>query len=224
MSKSFTNLEEDDSVSGVTDTRPSTPSGSQDSRKPENTRRDHLQPQSTRSSRYSVPEIPRRTHSSTPISVQSYLGDFHTLRWIAIQRAEGYQGNERAISEQTTPQISQQSPQPRKSYDQKVESFLDDLYKILENQQDPKKRSLFKRCQPKSLGETEKALVGMARAKLDKIEAITMKENLLSAAESAFQAFLPLDQEGAICSKYWGAIHRSITVIMSLSPLDAILR
>lgn len=136
-----------------------------------------------------------------------------------MQRAEGYRSNDQAVSEQTTTQISQQRPQPRKSYDQKVDSFLDDFYKTTENQQDPKKRSLFKRCQPKSLAETEKALLGMTRAKLDKAEVIAMKKDLLSAAESAFQAFLPLDQEGAICSKYWGALHRSITVSVPLSLL-----
>ncbi|RYP04006.1 hypothetical protein DL765_010347 [Monosporascus sp. GIB2] len=168
------------------------------------------QPPSTRTSRYSIPEIPSRTPSSTPVSVQSYLEVFYTLRWIAIQRAEGYQLNEQAVPGQGAPQISLQNSQSRKSYDQKVESFLDNLYMTIENQQDPKKRILLKRCQPKSLEEAEQALSGMARAKLDKPEVITMKKNLLSAAESAFQAFLPLDQEGTICSKYWGAASLNI--------------
>lgn len=173
-----------------------------------------LQPPSMNASRSNLPQIPQRSPSATPTSMESYLDMFQALRWIAVQRLVASQTDQHTAKDHRSPHVSVESAPPRKTYDQATNNLLGDLSEMMNNLQEPQKRTLYKRCPVKTLDEVKKTLKGMTLANLDQTKVINMKEELFSAAVLAFQVFLPLEQQGSICSKYWGSLHRSITVIM----------
>lgn len=177
-----------------------------------------LQPPSMNASGSQIPQIPQRSPSSTPTSMESYLDVFHTLRWTAAQRLMASQADQQTAKDHGSPHISVEFAPPRKTYDQATSSLLEELSKTMNDLHDPQKRTLYKRCPVKTLEEVKKTLTGMTLANLDHAKVINMKKDLFSAAVLAFQVFLPLEQQGSICSKYWGSLHRSITVIILRHP------
>lgn len=177
-----------------------------------------LQPPSMSASRSQIPQIPQRSPSSAPTSMESYLDVFQTLRWTAVQRSMASQIDQQTVKDHKSPHVSVEFAPPRKTYDQTTNNLLEDLSKMMNDLQEPQKRTLYKRCPVKTLEEVKKTLTGMTLANLDQTKVIDMKKELFSAAILAFQVFLPLEQQGSICSKYWGSLHRSITVIKLCHP------
>lgn len=177
-----------------------------------------LQPPSMNASRSQLPQIPQRSPSSAPTTMESYLDVFQTLRWIAVQRSMESQTDQQIPKDHRSPHISVESAPPRKTYDQATNYLLEDLSKMMNNLREPQKRTLYKRCPERTMEEVKKTLTGMTLANLDQTKVINMKKELFSAAVLAFQIFLPLEQQGSICSKYWGSLHRSITVFMLRHP------
>lgn len=166
-----------------------------------------------RSPRNSMLQIPKRNLSSAPISMESYLQQFHAIQWIALQQA----GLDEQLKIGTgtyakgTPVISIPDARPL-DYDQKVQLYLDELYKHINTTASSKTRGILNKLPQKSWADVEQALANMIRGKLDEEAVIHAKRDLLAASKAIFQIFLPLDNGGIICSKYWGAMHRTITV------------
>ena len=101
---------------------------------------------------------------------------------------------------------------PRKSYDEKVDSYLEELHKYMQCKVGGMAQMKYQGCTKKSLREVEKALAGIARGGLDDAKVVGSKQQIVTAAKSIFLIFLPLDQKGSIVLKYWGAVHALISV------------
>jgi hypothetical protein len=169
-----------------------------------------------------MPDILTRKPSSSPMSAQTYLQDFHALRWVALQLLSKGQDMEQSDVSNTTPRIrvSKGAIPLRKSHDEKVDAYLLESHKYMENNKVAAVRNIYRKRATKSLRDVELALGGMLRAKLDEPDVLEYKERLVTAAKSIFYIFLPLDQKGTICAKFWGALHSNITVSMPPYPYD----
>lgn len=165
-----------------------------------------------RSPQTSLLQIPKRNLSPAAISMESYLQQFHAVQWIALQHAGLHEqpilGTD--TKPKGTPVISIPDARPL-DYDQKVQLYLDKLYKHITTTSSIT-RNMLSTPPLKSLAEVEQALANMIRGELDEEAVLQAKQDLLAASKAIFQIFLPLNHGGTICSKYWGAMHRVITV------------
>lgn len=165
-----------------------------------------------RSPQSEIPDLLHRKPSSSPTKATSYLREFHALTWIAIRREE--KPEHEAAPGKATPRISISSDdmRPRKTYDEKVETYLNEFHEYMAKSKEPSTRRAYERCSAKTLKEVEKALANMRKGSLDDRRALELKEELLTAVKAIFYIFLALDQKSLICAKLWGATHSIITV------------
>jgi hypothetical protein len=170
-----------------------------------------------------MPDLLHRKPSSSPIRATSYLREFHALTWIAIRREE--RPEQDAAPGKATPgiSISGDDIRPRKSYDERVEAYLNELDGYMSKAKEAKVRRTYAKCSTKTLNEAEKALANMVKGNLDDRHALELKEELLTAVKGIFYIFLALDQKSTICVKLWGAAQTVITVSRASLP-DVLLR
>jgi hypothetical protein len=159
------------------------------------------------------PDPLKRLPSASVISFERYLQDFHALRWISLKFNDPIEADTSADTAKSIPKITKsEDNQPRKSYDEKVDSYLEELHKYMQFMVGGVSQMKYRNCTSKSLREVEKALAGIVRGGLDNAKVVRLKQQIVTAAKSIFPFFLPLDQTGSIVFKYWGAIHASILV------------
>jgi hypothetical protein len=170
-----------------------------------------------------TPDPLHRKPSSSPTSARWYLQDFHALKWIAIRREEKLQGNQDVIAGKTTPgiAISGDDMRPRKSYDEKVDFYLDELHLYMLKSKEVVIRKAYERCAFKTWKDVDRALANLSKADFDSRRDLDLKERLLIALRAIFHIFLPMDQKSTICGKFWGATHSAITVSLSCSVLKS---
>jgi hypothetical protein len=155
----------------------------------------------------------RRAPSASVVSFERYLQDFHALRWISVKFTDPLVADNSTDTTRKIPNITKpEDNQPRKSYDEKVDSYLEELHKHMQFKVGGVSQMKYRNCTIKSLREVEKALAGVLRGGLDDAKVVRLKQQIVTAAKSIFPMFLPLDQKGSIVFKYWGAVHASIIV------------
>jgi hypothetical protein len=155
----------------------------------------------------------RRPPSASVISFEHYLQDFHALRWISVKFTDPIVADNSAHTAKRIPNITKpEDNQPRKSYDEKVDAYLEELHKYMQFKVGGVSQMRYRNCTIKSLREVERALAGIIRGGLDNAMVVRLKQQIVTAAKSIFPMFLPLDQKGSIVFKYWGAVHASIIV------------
>lgn len=155
----------------------------------------------------------KRLPSASPMSFESYLQDFHALRWICLQFTDLRETDGLADTTTRIPRITRPDDMlPRKSYDERVNIYLEELHTRMQSKAGTEARLRYQRCSKKSLKQMERELRCISRGGLDDEEVVRLKEEIVTAAKSIFTIFLPLDQKGSIVSKYWGVVHDSIIV------------
>jgi hypothetical protein len=160
-----------------------------------------------------APDPLKRPPSASVISFERYLQDFHALRWISMKFTDPIEVDTSADTAKRIPKITKpEDNQPRKAYDEKVDSYLEELHKYMQFKVDGVSQMKYHNCTQRSLREVEKALAGIVRGGLDNAKVVRLKQEIVTAAKSIFPIFLPLDQKGSIVLKYWGAVHASILV------------
>lgn len=186
--------------------RPRTPPRERDSRQPR-------QPL-TSSTQNNVPDIFARGPSTSPVSVDLYLQDFHALRWIAVDKGTPQSNPDLTTIREGLPRVEvpAESPPSRRSLDEKVKLYLDDLDKYLAEKTSFKIKIIYRNCPSKTPIDIERALAGLFRSELDARDILSWKEKFFRAIKSIFLIFLPLDQSGTHCSKFWGAVYQIIVV------------
>jgi len=164
----------------------------------------------------SAPDPLKRPPSASVISFERYLQDFHALRWIGVKlsdRSDPLETDTSAGPSQGIPKITKpEDNRPRKSYDEKVDAYLEEMHKYMQFKVGGDAQMKYQNCREKTLKDVEKSLAGIARGGLDGAKVVRLKQQIVTAAKSIFSIFLPLDQKGTIVSKYWGAVHASILV------------
>lgn len=166
-----------------------------------------------------------RKPSSSPMSAQIYLQDFHALQWVALKCLGKEQEVEQSDIDGTIPKIKvpHRAAPSRKTHDKQVEAYLLESHTYLWNYKMFEIRNFYRKCASKSLNDVELALAGMMRGGLDEPNVLKYKERLVRTVKSIFLIFLPLEQKGTICAKLWGALHKNITVSISLSLVEGVL-
>lgn len=160
-----------------------------------------------------VPDPLKQLPSASPISLERYLKDFHALKWIALQFNDPKKRSSSVDAAKRNQGVSKPEGMPlHLSYDEKVDIYLDELHKYMQFKAGAVTQAKYRSCAKKSLRDVEKALTEVIAGEYDDAEVANLKQKIVTAAKSIFLIFLPIDQKGFIVSKYWGAVHASISV------------
>jgi hypothetical protein len=140
------------------------------------------------------------------------LQAFHILVWLAIRQAKPKatvdnvaDGNPKRPSMEKGKAMSQIQLEI-------VDLYLKSVHIWLESQKDRKLMAAYRKASLKSLNDIELALQGMPKPEDDISSSGITKKNFFEDAKSIFSLFIPLDQQGPMCSKVWGCLYDIATV------------
>jgi hypothetical protein len=149
---------------------------------------------------------------------------FYFLLWVAIRRAKSKPTTGNATDrDPRQPSIvieNVKSPTPSEMLD----AYLKSVHIWLENQKDRKLMAAYRKASSKTLHDAEEALQVMPRSELDELTDGTTAKRFFEDGKSIFSLFIPLKQQGPMCSKVWGSLYvRSSALIKYLSMTNNII-
>lgn len=142
------------------------------------------------------------------------LNKFHVLIWIALsvdKQGSVLQTNGVQTSDgfgPASPELVQAEASKKVTSDPELlRAYLSSLHSWLQSQKDRKAKDLYINGVEKTFREVERAIP-------KKVNEATrsVKMDLFNSVKTIFQLFLPLEEEGVMCWKIWGAVYTVITV------------
>jgi hypothetical protein len=144
------------------------------------------------------PFPPPRKTSNPPFKSK----EFHALLWLAV----GPSNNTRETARNEDPQ------RLKNDHQEKIESYMKRLHEYMETIENTRARIGYQNTAEKSFEDMNRVLTGLKGSNFDSEQAQSLQMRFASAAESAFQIFLPTNWRTTISSRYWGAAITIMTV------------
>ncbi|KAJ5414838.1 hypothetical protein N7509_000172 [Penicillium cosmopolitanum] len=129
--------------------------------------------------------------------------EFYALLWLAVSPSS----NTRETARNEDPQRLDND-----DHQEKIESFMKRLHEYMETNENTRTRIEYQNTTGKTFEDMNRVLTGLKRTNFDSEQAQSLQMRFASAAESAFQIFLPTKWRTSISSRYWGAVITILTV------------
>jgi hypothetical protein len=144
------------------------------------------------------------------------LQTFHILVWVAIRQAQSKPAVDDPVDGDPKRPLIGKGNATFQNQREIVDIYLNTVHIWLENQKDRKLMAAYRKASSKSLIDVEQAFLEVPKSdnsdSLDEDRYETTRKSFLKATKSIFSLFIPLDQQGPMCSRVWGSLYDIATV------------